>query len=143
MPGSSTPSCSAPGCRRTWFPGGACWADPSQGSPDRFILALDDYHHITEPAIAEPVVGLIEHLPQGMRLALATGLAPAPTQGPIREQANQVPGTCSLLNLAGWGSSRFPSTRVYGTSAGHLVELPSWRIRGTIGSDRFCGGPVH
>ena len=36
------------------------------------ILALDDYHHITEPAIHEILSGLIEHLPRGVHLALAT-----------------------------------------------------------------------
>jgi LuxR family maltose regulon positive regulatory protein len=40
------------------------------------ILALDDYHTITEPAIHELVSTLIEHLPQGMHLALATRADP-------------------------------------------------------------------
>jgi ATP/maltotriose-dependent transcriptional regulator MalT len=40
------------------------------------ILALDDYHTITEPAIHEIVSGLLEHLPQGVHLALATRTDP-------------------------------------------------------------------
>jgi LuxR family maltose regulon positive regulatory protein len=48
-------------------------AVPSQTS---LILALDDYHTITEPAIDEILSSLIEHLPQGMHLALATRTDP-------------------------------------------------------------------
>jgi LuxR family maltose regulon positive regulatory protein len=40
------------------------------------ILALDDYHVITEPAIHEILSGLIQHLPQGIHLALATRIDP-------------------------------------------------------------------
>jgi LuxR family maltose regulon positive regulatory protein len=53
--------------------------DPAaKGGPSAsgFILALDDYHHITEPAIHEILSSLIEHLPQGMHLALATRTDP-------------------------------------------------------------------
>jgi len=47
-------------------------AHPTSG----FILVLDDYHTITEPAIHEILASLIQHLPQGMRLALATRTDP-------------------------------------------------------------------
>jgi len=40
------------------------------------ILALDDYHHITDPAIDEILASLIEHLPQGLHLALTTRTDP-------------------------------------------------------------------
>jgi LuxR family maltose regulon positive regulatory protein len=40
------------------------------------VLALDDYHHINEPAIHEILSGLIEHLPQDVHLALATRTDP-------------------------------------------------------------------
>ena len=40
------------------------------------ILALDDYHHITNPAIHEILSGLIGHLPRGVHLALATRTDP-------------------------------------------------------------------
>jgi LuxR family maltose regulon positive regulatory protein len=45
-------------------------------STSGLILALDDYHHITDPAIHEILSGLIEHLPQGVHLALATRTDP-------------------------------------------------------------------
>jgi LuxR family maltose regulon positive regulatory protein len=40
------------------------------------ILALDDYHNITDPAVHEILAGLIEHLPRGVHLALATRTDP-------------------------------------------------------------------
>jgi LuxR family maltose regulon positive regulatory protein len=40
------------------------------------ILALDDYHTITDPAIHEVLSALVEHLPQGIHLALATRADP-------------------------------------------------------------------
>jgi LuxR family maltose regulon positive regulatory protein len=40
------------------------------------ILALDDYHHITDPAVDEILSGLIEHLPLGVHLALVTRTDP-------------------------------------------------------------------
>jgi LuxR family maltose regulon positive regulatory protein len=51
----------------------ALFASPS---PKGLILALDDFHHITDPAIHQIVAGLIEHLPQGVHLALATRADP-------------------------------------------------------------------
>ncbi len=53
-------------------------APPQTGgrSSNGLILALDDYHTITEPAIHEILSGLIEHLPQGLHLALATRTDP-------------------------------------------------------------------
>jgi ATP/maltotriose-dependent transcriptional regulator MalT len=47
-------------------------AHPTRG----FILALDDYHAITEPAIHQILPSLIQHLPHGVHLALATGTDP-------------------------------------------------------------------
>jgi LuxR family maltose regulon positive regulatory protein len=54
------------------------FADPSQPelAAKGLILALDDYHHITEPAIDEILAGLIEHLPQSMHLTLVTRTDP-------------------------------------------------------------------
>ncbi len=40
------------------------------------ILALDDYHNIIDPAVHEILAGLIEHLPRGVHLALATRTDP-------------------------------------------------------------------
>ena len=40
------------------------------------ILALDDYHTITEPVIQQMVAGLIKNLPQGVHVALATRVDP-------------------------------------------------------------------
>jgi LuxR family maltose regulon positive regulatory protein len=40
------------------------------------ILALDDYHTISDPAIHEVLSALVEHLPQGIHLALATRADP-------------------------------------------------------------------
>ncbi len=51
-------------------------ADNGARSTSGFVLALDDYHHITEPAIHEILSSLIERLPQGMHLALATRTDP-------------------------------------------------------------------
>jgi LuxR family maltose regulon positive regulatory protein len=45
-------------------------------SPRCVILALDDYHTITEPAIHEILASLIEHLPHGVHLVLATRVDP-------------------------------------------------------------------
>ncbi len=45
-------------------------------STSGLVLALDDYHHITEPAIDEILSGLIEHLPRDVHLALATRTDP-------------------------------------------------------------------
>jgi LuxR family maltose regulon positive regulatory protein len=41
-----------------------------------FVLALDDYHVITEPAVHELVSGLIEHLPQTMHVLIASRTDP-------------------------------------------------------------------
>ncbi|HSR30838.1 MAG TPA: LuxR C-terminal-related transcriptional regulator, partial [Anaerolineae bacterium] len=40
------------------------------------ILALDDYHTIADPAIHEVLSALVEHLPRGVHLALATRADP-------------------------------------------------------------------
>jgi LuxR family maltose regulon positive regulatory protein len=58
--------------------GGGSAAPSQAGGPSAkgMILALDDYHTITEPAIHEILSSLIEHLPQGMHLALATRTDP-------------------------------------------------------------------
>jgi LuxR family maltose regulon positive regulatory protein len=49
----------------------------SQGpSKKGLILALDDYHVITEPEIDEILSGLVQNLPQGIHLALATRVDP-------------------------------------------------------------------
>ena len=40
------------------------------------ILALDDYHTITEPGIQEMMTGLIKNLPHGAHVALATRIDP-------------------------------------------------------------------
>jgi LuxR family maltose regulon positive regulatory protein len=53
--------------------GPAAKAIHSVASP---VLAFDDYHHITEPVIHEILSSLIEHLPQGLHLALATRADP-------------------------------------------------------------------
>jgi LuxR family maltose regulon positive regulatory protein len=45
-------------------------------SSNCFILALDDYHMITEPTIHELVSSLIAHLPHGVHLALVTRADP-------------------------------------------------------------------
>jgi LuxR family maltose regulon positive regulatory protein len=45
-------------------------------SRNGFILALDDYHTITEPVTQEMVAGLIKNLPHGVHVALATRLDP-------------------------------------------------------------------
>jgi LuxR family maltose regulon positive regulatory protein len=45
-------------------------------SAQGLILALDDYHTITEPAIHEMISSLIAYLPQGMHVALATRADP-------------------------------------------------------------------
>ncbi len=57
-----------------------------------FILALDDYHTITEPAITELLASLIQHLPQGMHLVLGTRADPwLPLAGlRAREQMTEV-----------------------------------------------------
>jgi len=54
-------------------PRGSGSADSSERG---FVLALDDYHVITKPAIHEIVAGLLQHLPQGAHLALATRTDP-------------------------------------------------------------------
>jgi ATP/maltotriose-dependent transcriptional regulator MalT len=55
----------------------AAGSSPESGRPATgLILALDDYHHITEPAIDEILSGLIEHLPRRVHLALATRTDP-------------------------------------------------------------------
>ena len=55
------------------------FADPSQEggrSPNGLILALDDYHHITEPVIDEILSSLVDHLPQGVHLVISTRTDP-------------------------------------------------------------------
>ena len=54
------------------------FSSPQEGddATNGLILALDDYHTITEPAIHEILASLIEHLPQGLHLALATRADP-------------------------------------------------------------------
>jgi len=47
------------------------------GSQTGLILALDDYHTITEPAIHAMMSSLIAYLPQGVHLALATRSDPS------------------------------------------------------------------
>jgi LuxR family maltose regulon positive regulatory protein len=54
----------------------ASQSQPDGPSAKGMILALDDYHTITEPEIDETLSSLIEHLPQGMHLALATRTDP-------------------------------------------------------------------
>ena len=39
--------------------------------PGEVVLVLDDYHLIETPAVHESVVFLLEHLPAGLRLAMA------------------------------------------------------------------------
>jgi LuxR family maltose regulon positive regulatory protein len=53
-------------------------APPQEGdqTANSLVLALDDYHTITEPAIHEILASLIEHLPQGLHLALAARADP-------------------------------------------------------------------
>lgn len=52
-------------------------ASKESGHPaSGLVLALDDYHLITEPAIHEIVSALIEYAPQGIHLALATRTDP-------------------------------------------------------------------
>jgi LuxR family maltose regulon positive regulatory protein len=60
---------------KTGGPSTAPWQEGGR-SQNGLILALDDYHRITEPAIHEILSSLIEHLPQGMHLALATRTDP-------------------------------------------------------------------
>jgi len=43
---------------------------------DEVVLVLDDYHLIEAPAIHESVVFLLEHLPAGLRLAMASRTDP-------------------------------------------------------------------
>jgi LuxR family maltose regulon positive regulatory protein len=45
-------------------------------SGNGLILALDDYHTITEPGIQEMMTGLIKNLPHGAHVALATRVDP-------------------------------------------------------------------
>ena len=40
-------------------------------APGEVVLVLDDYHLITAAAVHESVVFLLEHLPAGLRLAMA------------------------------------------------------------------------
>lgn len=51
------------------------WSDGSR-SRTGFILALDDYHNIADPAIHELLSELIAYLPQGVHLALASRTDP-------------------------------------------------------------------
>jgi len=44
--------------------------------PDPLVLILDDYHLIESPAVHESVVSLLEHLPAGLRLAIASRADP-------------------------------------------------------------------
>lgn len=44
----------------------------------KFILVLDDYHHITEIAIHDLVNQLLLYPPTGMRLVIATRSDPPP-----------------------------------------------------------------
>ncbi|HSR34376.1 MAG TPA: LuxR C-terminal-related transcriptional regulator [Anaerolineae bacterium] len=57
-----------------WSDGDRSEAPSKEGtrSVSGLILALDDYQAITEPAIHELMSDLIQHLPRGMHLALAT-----------------------------------------------------------------------
>ncbi len=70
------------------------FANPSQPghAAAGLILALDDYHHIIDPAIHEILSGLIEHLPWGVHLALATRTdPPLPVAGwRARREMNEV-----------------------------------------------------
>lgn len=50
------------------------WTARPTGAP--FILVLDDYHLITTPAIQTALALLLEHLPPGLHLALATRVDP-------------------------------------------------------------------
>ena len=44
--------------------------------PDPLVLVLDDYHLIESPAVHESVVLLLEHLPAGLRLVMASRADP-------------------------------------------------------------------
>lgn len=46
-------------------------------SGSELVLVLDDYHLITEPAIHEGVAFLLQHLPAGVRVAIASRTRPA------------------------------------------------------------------
>ncbi|MGD9148483.1 MAG: LuxR C-terminal-related transcriptional regulator, partial [Anaerolineae bacterium] len=51
-------------------------AEEQETPPKGLVLVLDDYHHITDPAIHQAMSLLIEHLPQGMHLTLASRTVP-------------------------------------------------------------------
>ena len=93
-------------------------AAPSQQgahSTSRLVLALDDYHAITEPAIHETISSLIEHLPQGVRLALATRADPP-------------------LPLARWRASR-DMTEVRSVDLRFTMEEAHAFLEGTTGRE--------
>jgi LuxR family maltose regulon positive regulatory protein len=79
------------------------------------VLALDDYHHITDPAIDEILASLIEHLPQRVHVALATRTDPR-------------------LPLAGWRARR-EMTEVRSADLRFTSEEASTFLEGTIGRE--------
>ena len=57
-------------------------------SRNGFILALDDYHTITDPVIQQMVAGLIKNLPHGVHVALATRVDPRLPLARLRARGN-------------------------------------------------------
>jgi len=75
-----------------------------------FVLALDDYHLITEPAIHQAISFLLEHQPAQLHLAIATRKDP-PLPLPGCEHADNWPNCARPTCVSRRGNNRLSATR--------------------------------
>ena len=138
-PGDGTPDGWNGGHRRRSTPGPSIPTSPwpasstaSQRPDDGAVLVLDDYHVIDEPAIHRLVASLVERLPPGARLAIATRADPPLPLARLRARGELLEVRAEDLRF----------TRGRGGRAGALDRrrAPPGGGRGAHGADRGLGG---
>lgn len=75
------------------------------------VLVLDDYHVVTQPAVHDSVRYLIDHLPEGMRLVIATRADPPLPLGRLRASGEMTEIRSAQLALSPEETAQFLTTR--------------------------------
>ena len=96
------------------------------------ILALDDYHTITDPAIHELISTLIEHLPQGMHLALATRADPQLPLAGLRARREMTEVRSASLRFTTEEASALLETMTNGELSPETIRLLETKTEGWV-----------
>jgi LuxR family maltose regulon positive regulatory protein len=96
------------------------------------IVALDDYHHITAPAIHETVSNLITYLPQGMHLALASRTDPPLKLGQLRARREMTELRTADLRFTSEEAHIFLQTSVGKEIGNEATDLMAEKCEGWI-----------